>query len=137
MPKILSIATVNGQADAMAATYDHAYLRVYAGAMPGHADAPLTGQTLLAECRFGATAFGAASAGAITANAITGEDAALASGNASFYRVVASDDATVLEIGDIGVTGSGAVLEMSDIAIVVGDPVDVTSFTHTIPTGAA
>lgn len=121
-------AAVNG--GSLAPLFNSGYLNIYSGTQPANANTALTTQTLLASLRFGATAFGAAVAGVITANAITGANAG-ATGTASFFRCIQSDDTTVICDGSIGT--SGADLNLSTTAIVSGTPVQATSITITLP----
>jgi hypothetical protein len=88
---------------------------------------------LLAELRFGATAFGAAVAGVATANAITAEDAALATGTATWFRALKSDGTTVVFDGSVGTTGANMNINNADIQANVG--VSVSLLTYTIQKG--
>lgn len=127
----LSYAAVNAQADALGALLDNGYLRIYDGAQPANADTAVTTQVLLAELRLGATAFGAAVNGVITANAISDEDAALASGTATWCRLLKADGTTAVMDGSVGTSAANLVL--ASTSITAGGPVAVSSFTHTVP----
>lgn len=127
----LSNAAVNAQADALAALLNSGYVRIYAGSKPATADTAISGQTLLAELRFASTAFGAASAGVITANALTRDEDANASGTASFYRCLKSDGTTAIMDGTIGTSISDMIIDST--AITAGQPVEISSFVHTVP----
>jgi len=123
----------NGQTDNLATRLNNGYLRIYSGTKPANADAALSGNTLLAELRFAATAFAAAVNGTATANAITQDGAADASGTATFARLFQSDGTTA--VADITVGTSGAELNLSTTSIVQNIVVQVTSLTLTQPDG--
>lgn len=125
----LSNAAANAAADAVAALLNNGYLRIYSGTQPADADTALSGNTLLAELRFNATAFGAASAAVATANAITSDTSADATGTATFFRALKSDGTTVVFDGSVGT--SGADLNLNSVAIQSGAAVSVSSFTYT------
>lgn len=132
MARKLANLAVNTEADALAALLNSGKIKVYSGTPPATADDALSGNTLLAEMTFGATAFGAASNGVLTANAITSDASANASGVATFYRATQSDDDVVWQ-GDVGTTGTDLVLNTTNI--VAGGLVSCSSLTHTIPKG--
>lgn len=125
----LSNAGANAAADAVTALLNNGYLRIYSGTQPADADAALSGNTLLAELRYNATAFGAASAGVATANAITQDSSADATGTASFFRSLKSDGTSVVYDGSVGT--SGADLNLNSVAIQSGAAVSVSSLTYT------
>jgi len=127
----MSNAAVNAEADALSDLLDNGYLRIYSGTQPATADTALSGNTLLAELRFNATASGAAVAGVLTMNAITSDTAADATGTATFYRALKSDGTSVVMDGSVGTASADLIL--NSVAISAGAQVDVTSFTHTVP----
>lgn len=131
----LANAVVNAQADALATQLNNGYLRIYSGTKPATADTALSGQTLLAELRFNATAAPAASAGVLTFNAITQDSSADATGTASFFRALQSNGTSVVMDGTVGT--SGANLNLGTVSIVAGAIVSVTSFTHTVAKATA
>lgn len=124
-----SNAAANAACDAMAALLNNGYLRIYSGTQPATADTALSGNTLLAELRFGATAFGSAAAGVATANAITSDSSADATGTATFFRALKSDGSSVVYDGSVGT--SSADLVLGSTSIVSGAAVAVTSLTLT------
>lgn len=124
-----SNAAANAACDAMAALLNNGYLRIYSGTQPATADTALSGNTLLAELRFGATAFGSAVAGVATANAITSDSSADATGTATFFRALKSDGSSVVYDGSVGT--SSADLVLGSTSIVSGAAVAVTSLTLT------
>lgn len=88
------------------------------------------GTTLLAELVCAAPAFGAASSGVATANAIADEDDAPANGTAAVGRFRNRDNAT---IADCTVGTSGADIILNTTSITLGDRVEITAFTVTMP----
>ncbi len=92
----LANAQRSRSADAVTARCNNGKIRAYSGTPPANANTALSGQTLLAELSFGATAFGAASSGVATANAITPDSSADVTGSPSFIRVFESDGSTVV-----------------------------------------
>jgi hypothetical protein len=116
-------------ANAVTARCNSGFLRLYSGVAPANANAALSGNTLLAQLTFGATAFAAAVNGVATANAI-GQDASNdATNTATFFRAFESDGTTVVFQGTVGTTG--AELNLSSTAIVAGGTTSVSSFTYT------
>lgn len=129
----MTTAVRNSQADNHTPNYNTGYQRIYNGTKPTDANTALSGNTLLAELRYSATAFGAAVAGVATANAITQDSSADATGTATFARNFKSDGTTV--ISDFTVGTSGADLNLVTLSIVITQPVQVTSCTITQPDG--
>ena len=123
-------AGVNAEADALAALLNSGYLRIYDGTQPATADTAVSGQVLLAELRFNATAFGASSAGVITANAISDDTDADNTGTATWFRALKSDGTTSVLDGNVGT--SSANLVISTTSIVQHATVSVSSFVHTV-----
>lgn len=123
--------------DAITARLNNGYLRIYSGARPATANAALSGNTLLAELRYGATAFGAASNGVANANAMTADSSADATGTATFFRTFESDGSTVVFDGTVqtaaptGAAGE-AVLQLPTTSIAAGVSVSITSHSFTV-----
>lgn len=126
----LADATVNAQADALSALLNSGYLRIYSGTQPANANTALSGNTLLAELRFAATAAPAAVSGLITFNAITSDTSADASGTASFFRAFKSDGTTVVFDGSVGTASCNMIIATT--AISAGQTVSCSSFTHDV-----
>ena len=122
---------VNAKADAVGALLNNGYLRIFDGSRPATADTAVSGQTLLAELRFNATAFGAAVAGVATANAITQDSSADATGTATWFRALKSNGTSPIFDGEVGT--SGADLNLNTVEIVASAVVSVTGMTYTQP----
>jgi hypothetical protein len=117
-------------ANAEAAEFANGYIKIYSGTKPATADTALSGNTLLATLRFGATAFGSAVNGVLTANAITADTDAAATGTASFFRCFKSDGTTALLDGTVGTASANMILATTSIS--QHQTVSCSSFTHTV-----
>ena len=126
----LSNATVNAQADALSALLNNGYLRIYSGTQPANANTALSGNTLLAELRFSATAAPAASNGVITFNAITSDSSADNTGTATFFRALKSDGTSVVLDGTVGTSSANMIIATTSIS--AGQTVSCSSFTHSV-----
>lgn len=122
----------NAQQDAVTAFAGNSgKLRVYSGAQPTDPQTAISGQVLLGELTMNATSFPAAASGVLTANSITSDSAADATGTASFFRLFKSDGTTVVMDGTITATGGGGDMTLNTISIVIGGPINCTSFVIT------
>lgn len=128
----LANATVNAQADALARQLDNGYLRIYSGTQPATADTAITSQVLLAELRFAEISALAASNGVLTFSAITSDDAANATGTATWFRCLRADGTTVVLDGTVGIGGPTNNLSLATVEIVENARISVTSFVHTV-----
>lgn len=126
----LSNTAVNAEAEALSPLANNGYIRIYDGVQPATADTAVSGQTLLAELRFGATAFLTAVSGILTANAITADTSADNSGTASWYRALQSNGTTVLWDGSVGTADADMILNSAVIA--AGANVSISSLVHTV-----
>lgn len=126
----ISDTAANAEVNALAALCNSGYIRIYSGVQPATADTALSGNTLLAELRFGSTAFGAASGGVITANAITADSSADNTGTATFFRCFQSNGTTVVFDGTVGT--SGCDLNLNSTSISAGLQVSITSMQYTV-----
>jgi hypothetical protein len=126
----LTNARKNTMANALATSLNNGYLRIYSGTKPANADAALSGNTLLAELRFNATAAPSAVNGLLTFNAITGDASNDASGTAAFFRAFQSNGTTVEFQGTVGV--GGEFLNLSSLTITAGGTTSVTAFTYQV-----
>ncbi len=126
----LSDTSAEAQANALAALMNAGTINIYSGVQPANANTALSGNVLLATLTFGNPAFGAAAAGGIiTANAIT-SGTAVATGTATFARVLESNGTTV--VMDVQVSTTGAYINLNTTSIVTGGLVSVTAWTHTV-----
>ena len=100
-------------------------LRIYDGTRPATGGAATT---LLAELTFSDPSSAAAASGVLTASAITQDSSANATGTASWFRVVDSTAAFVMD-GNVGTSGSD--LNLTTTSITATQPVSVTSFVLT------
>ena len=100
-------------------------LRIYDGTRPATGG---TATTLLAELTFSDPSYGAAASGVLTASAITQDSSANATGTATWFRVVDSAAAFVMD-GNVGTSGSD--LNLTTTSIVATQAVSVTSWVIT------
>lgn len=107
-------------------------IRIYSGTPPATADAALSGNTLLAELAMSDPAFGAASNGVATANAISNDTAADATGTATFFRVLDSNNVVIFQ-GTVDTATADLVVNTT--SFVAGAIVSISSFTYTQPKG--
>lgn len=133
----LATATADAMLSSIATSLNTGYLRIYSGTEPTTADTALSGNTLLAELRFAATAFptAAASSGTdryIDAGTITADSAADADGTATFFRALSSNGTTIVYQGTVGT--SGQQLNLTATNIVQNGVVSVSSLRITMPT---
>ena len=98
---------------------------IYSGTVPVNADAALSGNTALVTLPCSAT-IGTVTSNVFTANAISQVNS-VATGTATFYRLLASNGTTVLAQGAVGT--SGAELNLNATAVTSGGPVIVSSYT--------
>jgi hypothetical protein len=131
-----AVAQRNRALDAVTVRLNNGYIRIYDGAQPATADTALSGQTLAAELRFGATAFAAASGGSAVANAITDDSSANATTTVTWARLLESDGTTVVADVTVGPTVPGtSEINFVTVAFVTGLIVRITSLTLTQPDG--
>jgi len=125
--------------------FNLSFLKVYDGPVPASADAALDAANHLlvtisnAGTATGLTFAASASGGAITKTiAETWSGVAIASGTASFYRLVLTGDTGALSTTDARVQGlintSGAALNLTTITIVNANSYPVDAFSIAIPT---
>lgn len=100
-------------------------LRIYDGSRPATGG---TATTLLAELTFTDPSSGSAASGVLTASSITQDSSANATGTATWFRVVDSTAAFVMD-GNVGTSGSD--LNLTTTSIVATQPVSVTSWVIT------
>jgi hypothetical protein len=108
---------------------DGGVINIYSGTRPATADTAITTQTLLCSIALDDPSGGAAG-GVWTADPLPDPGMVLADGTAAWARLRDADDAAVCDL-DVGVTGSGAALELSNLSLVSGAMVTPTSLTIT------
>lgn len=91
-----------------------AIIRIYAGTQPTNANTAITTQTLLVSLPISGS-FGTDSNGTITLSTVTSASA-VASGTASFFRIVKSDGTTVVMDGSVGTADADMILNTTAIA---------------------
>lgn len=104
-------------------------LKFYTGAMPATVATAASG-TLLGTCTC-SDPMGSAAAGALTFGAVTQDSAADASGTVGYARLFDGDGNAKADF-DVSATGGGGAIQMNTVTIVVGGPIQVTSFVITI-----
>lgn len=125
---------INALIDA-GSTNPGAHVRVYNGTKPTDPSVAVTTQTLLVEFVCPGTTFPASTSitdyAVATANDIDAVDA-VASGTATWFRVVNKDSVAVMD-GDAGDTASSAAMKLATTAIVSGVSVKIVSWTARHP----
>lgn len=109
-------------------------IKIRTGSKPVDPNGASTG-TVLAVLTFSDPATGAAAAGVDTASAITGDNAADATGTAGHFEVTDSDDNIVFR-GDVSDNAGSGDMKLVTTSIVAGQPVQISSFTFTVPAGS-
>ena len=108
-------------------------VRIYDGTKPADTDAAVTGQTLLAELTMSDPAFAAAvdaaPGGAATAGAITDDTSADATGTATWFRAVDSNNVGVID-GSAGTSNADLILD--SVSITSGQTVKINSWVLTM-----
>jgi len=125
----LSTTLRNARLDAVtAAAGANALLRLYNGARPATGG---TATTLLAQLTMNATFAPPASAGQLVLNAIASQLSAAASGLATWFRIVKSDNTFVMD-GNVSTVAAGTgELRLDDTNIAQGGTVAMSSATFT------
>lgn len=94
------------------------------------------GETVLASIELADPSFGDAVAGVATALGVPKSALAIAAGIATTFRLYNSDDAEVFR-GSVGLDPPGtADAIITNVNLNIGDPVGITAFTFTQPSGA-
>ena len=127
-----SLRTALGQKiiDACDAGSGSCKFKFYDGAFPANGDTAITSQTLLGTL-IATDPAAAVSGGAVTFDSITQDDAADATGTASFCAVTDSDDVLVCYLDVTNEAGTGAV-KINTVSIYAGGPIQMVSFTITM-----
>lgn len=112
--------------NAMDAGTTGAKIRLYNGTRPATGG---TATTLLAELVC-STVSGTVTNGVFTLSAITQDSSADATGTATWFRIVDSDNNFVMD-GSVTATGGGGDITMGSVSIIAGVPVAAVSFVIT------
>jgi hypothetical protein len=118
------------QANSIDQEFDDGYLRIYDGSRPAGPSTAITGQVLLAELRFAATAVASESNGVLTFDTITADSSANATGTATWARCLKSDGTTAICDLEVGTGTHNVVLPTTSITI--GVEVAISSMTVTV-----
>jgi hypothetical protein len=133
----VTVAAADAMLTAFGALCNSGVVRLYSGTIPTNVQTALSGNTLLAEATMPNPAFVSFSTSGnnrtYTAGTITGEDAALATADASFFRVFASagNGGAAIWQGTVGTTDADMI--MAAVGIITGGPVNITSMAVTLP----
>lgn len=103
----------------------NAIIRIYNGSQPANANTAISTQTLLAALTVTGS-FGTDSNGTLTISSVA-STTAVASGTASFFRIVKSDGTTVVMDGSIGTSDADMVVNTTTITS--GENVQISSGT--------
>lgn len=126
----LSNASVNYMAKLFQTYGSGAVLGFYSGTIPASADDTATGDRL-AEITFPASSWSVPSAGDVhTVAAYTGS--VLLDGTIGYARLTAATIGTLADFG-VGVTSSGADIELDTLDVVAGDLLQLNSVTVLVP----
>ncbi len=121
----------NAQIDAIRDQIDAgggaATITIYDGSQPATGG---SGTTVLAELVMSFPSSGNAASGAATYDAVNEDPAANAGGTATWFRIKDSLGAFVMD-GTVTATGGGGDMQLITTTIVVGQPVEITSFVMT------
>ena len=110
-----------------------ATIKFYTGSMPTGtlpqtgAETGIGAQVLLGTCTMPTTCGSETPSGSLTIGTIVGDSAADESGTATWARIADSTGLTVVDV-DVGVVGSGAVIQMVTNVLVAGGPIAFSSF---------
>ena len=91
-----------------------ALINIYAGSQPANANTAISGQTLLVTLTVSGS-FGTDSNGTITLSTVT-NGTAVATGTASFFRIIQSNGTTVVMDGSVATSDADLVLNNTSIA---------------------
>lgn len=119
---------------AIAALFNSGTLQIFTGTIPATPETTATG-TLLVQWTFAATAFGSASFATgketVTASFTSTTASPSSSGTAGYARAFKTDGTTVLADFTVGTSGTDIVLGSTSIN--TGVPVNLSSFTLSLP----
>ena len=126
--RISNDAASKGVDAAVGDRLDNGYLRIYNGTIPGTANTAVSTQVMLAELRWSTAAFASAVDGVIITSGLTAS--AVATGSATWFRVLQSDASSVICDGSVGTAGSD--MNLNSITFTSGVLVEMHSATFTL-----
>jgi hypothetical protein len=122
----------DAEADATCAQLDGGFLRFFDEAPPGEVGGALTGQPLLAECRFGNPAFKRALNGRADATPLTPDPSTRGRGRAQWFQAVRADGKPLFD-GACGTNPDDYACFIPSTEIIPGMEFHVASFYYVRP----
>lgn len=130
----MSTSLANALANAIKTQIDAggagATFKVYTGTMPAAPSAPITDQVLLGTLT-ASYPCGTVSGSTLTFSAISQDEAADATGVATWVRIATNAGTAVMDV-DASITGGGGAIQFNTVSIVIGGPLVMTSFSVTV-----
>lgn len=123
-----AVARKTSRGNLLSGWLDGGTIKIYTTDRPGSADTAISTQTLLVTFT-AANPSGSVSNGVFTGSAIA-EAMIAATGVASWARFADSSGVTICD-GDVGISGSGALVEIDDLNLVQGGYCSIFSFSIT------
>jgi len=128
----LALIVVNGQADNYAARFNGGKLECRTGTKPATPETAAAG-TLIASITLANPAFPSAVNGQVVMNATPSGGTAVAAGTITWGRFYNSSNGALEDV-TITEAGGGGNLIITQATLAISDPVDISSFSHTVPT---
>lgn len=125
----LGVSAQNASVAGITALLNGGTVQIRTGSQPATVGTAATG-TLLGTLTLSATAFGAPTSGTASANAITGDTSADASGTAGWFRAISSGATAIID-GTITASGGGGEMIISNVNVVAGGTLDISSWSIT------
>jgi hypothetical protein len=126
----LSDAAANAACDAVRALANGGSIKFYTGTQPANANTAVSSQVLLATLTLPNPAFGSASGGSASLLGVPISANAVASGTATWFRVLKSDGTTVVFDGNVGTSGCN--INLNSNVISSGALVSISSLSYSI-----
>lgn len=127
----ISFDARNAELAALASQLAGGSVELRTAPMPANADAAATG-TLIATITLENPAFNTPASGSMTLITPTTPGTAIAAGTIAWARFKTSGAVAMID-ADVGLSGSGALLIATKVALLVDETANITSYTHTIP----
>lgn len=106
-------------------------IRIYSGIQPSGPGSKVTAQELLVELIFSSPCAPIPTDGVLIFNEI-GLGESILTGKATWARITNGDGKAVFDC-DVGSVGSGAILELNSVDVVMGGPIRIKNFTIMVP----